>query len=338
MGWEGDRPWEKTITDLLGNGENLNGRISFQGPYLVHGPFGLVFPASAALARDPDDDGRIRRLSPGRRRQCDLGCVRLAVPPDESPNVKALSGAWLTRTGMQSFLNGGAPDKRDVYGRDAEGDDITQTLFAREVRIGLARNAVTRVAEQGALYTAGFVRPRANEKIALVLGVSGENLPPPASPIAFGGEGRFAWVEPTNEIDSPKPPTTFHRHTSQNGEMLLYTVTLITPAKLPDPWPGPGDALDGLPGEIVCACHERPLMVGGWASQAVNGNKRGPQPLHAMLPAGSTWFLKAPTSVTEDDIRGRHLTHIGAKKDWGYGQILIGTWNDEQGEKGGGDE
>lgn len=344
MGWSGTGPWGKGITDKLGDGANLDPPgLHFRGPYLTHGLAGLLFPAPAMIVREKGEDRAIRRLGPGRARECDLSSetrpkVRLAEPKNTKRHtrVKALTGSWLTLEGMQHVLNGGVPTRKEIYLADDEENDVRDLVFAREVRIGLERDPQTRTAKQGALYTAGFVRPQAGEKVALVMGVEGLEKPPtPASPIPLGGEGRFAWVEGGEEVAWPDPPATFQ----EAGDKLLYTVTLITPAHLPDPWPGPGGKLDDLlPGTIVCACHERPLMVGGWASEHFRKSDWGPQPLKAMLPPGSTWFMKAgPDDVAK--VREAHLKHIGAKQDWGYGQILIGTWMDDHTRtNGGGDQ
>lgn len=339
MGWGGTGPWDNDITDTLGDGDNLNG-LHFQGPYLTHGLAGPLFPAPAMIVKEKGDYGEIRRLGPGPARWCDLDertPVRMAEPKKTKRHkrVKALTGSWLTLPGMQHVLNGGVPTRKEIYLADDEDEnDLTGSLFAREVRIGLARNAKTRTAEQGALYTAGFVRPQAGEKVALVMGVDGLRDPPvPTSPIPLGGEGRFAWVEGGEKMIWPKPPEAFETA----GGKLLYTVTLITPAHLSGDWPGPGKPLAGLPGTIVCACHDRPLMVGGWAARGVAADW-GPQPLKAMLPPGSTWFMEAGPD-DEAAVRDWHGKHIGAKPDWGYGQILIGTWMDDHTRtNGGGDQ
>ena len=80
---------------------------------------------------------------PGQPRQCDLGPeVRLAMPPeDASRKIKAVAGAWLTGAGMQHVLNGGVPTRREIYLSGEDESDVEELLFAREVRIGLARNA-----------------------------------------------------------------------------------------------------------------------------------------------------------------------------------------------------
>ena len=339
LGWSGRRRWGKDdsgkdITETLGDGGELKqAGLQFRGPYLVHDVAGPLFPAPALLVRETTGARRLCRLGPGTGRDCDLGTsVRLAEPKGADGKVKPVTGAWLTREGMRRVLNGGVPARAEIYLADDDENDVGERLFAREVRIGLARDAKTRTATQGALYTAGFVRPQAGEDVGLVVGVEGlTNPPPPASPIPLGGEGRFAWVESTKSLDLPAapPPEDFKRATRKDGVVLLYTVTLITPAHLPDPWPEPGKPLAGLPGRIVCACHERPLMVGGWASRDVTTDW-GPRPLKAMLPAGSTWFLEAET------LRKLNGKHIGDHQDWGYGQILIGTWQDDHADAGGG--
>lgn len=336
LGWGGVGAWGKGITDRLGDGADIKtAGLRFQGPYLTHGIAGPLFPAPAMLVRESTGERRLRRLGPGRLRTCDLRVdVRLAERKNSVGKVKPVAGGWLTKEGMQRVLNGGVPARTEIYLAGEEEDDVKERLFAREVRIGLARNARTRTAEQCALYTAGFIRPQAGEDVGLVVGVdTQQELPSPASPIPLGGEGRFAWLEASDDhaIALPQAPERFGK------DRLLYTVTLITPAHLPDPWPGPGDPLPGLPGVIVCACHERPVMVGGWASRHFKQNGWGPQPLKAMLPAGSTWFLEVRGKADADALRKLNGAHIGNHAEWGYGEILVGTWRDESAETGGGE-
>lgn len=343
LGWSGRGRWGKDasgkdITETLGDGPDLKqAGLQFRGPYLVHGVAGPLFAAPALLVRESTGARRLCRLGPGIGRDCDLGTsVRLAEPKGADGKVKPVTGAWLTREGMRRVLNGGVPTRPEIYLADDDENDVGERLFAREVRIGLARDAKTRTATQGALYTAGFVRPQAAENVGLVVGVDTQrNLRSPASPIPLGGEGRFAWLETNNDhaVTLPRAPERFE---TRNGT-LLYTVTLITPAHLPNPWPGPGKQLSGLPGRIVCACHERPLMVGGWASKHFKEKDWGPQPLKAMLPAGSTWFLEAEGTADAETLRKLNGAHIGGCQEWGYGQILIGTWQDDHADVGGGE-
>lgn len=348
LGWSGTGRWGKDasgkdITQTLGDGANLKqSGLQFRGPYLVHGVAGPLFPAPAMLVRESTGERRLRRLGPGTGHDCDLGTsVRLAEPQGTNGKVKPVSGSWLTREGMQRVLGGGVPARAEIYLAGEDENDVAACLFAREVRIGLARNAKTRTAEQGALYTAGFVRPQSGEDVALVVGVKGLSDPPaPASPIPLGGEGRFAWVEPTASPALPAAPPSghFEHATRKDGAVLLYTVTAMTPLHLSGDWPGPGGALPGLPGTIVCACHERAVMVGGWASKHFKEKDWGPQPLKAMLPAGSTWFLEIDEGAADADaLRKLNGTHIGGCQDWGYGQILIGTWQDDHVDAGGGE-
>jgi len=80
--------------------------------------------------------------------------------------------------------------------------------------------------------------------------------------------------------------------------------------------------LFGLPGKIVTACVGKPQPIGGWDSL-----NHEPLPLRPHLPAGSTWFMEADVSQ-HDAIVARHGQHIGEHQAWGYGQILIGTWEE----------
>ena len=186
-------------------------------------------------------------------------------------------------------------------------------------RVRLAIDADTGTAAPGLLFATQFVRPAAN--VALVVGIDSEApLGEPHSPVAFGGENRWAWIEESAAIRMPEPPE-FAR--ADDGH-VLYTAIFSTPADLKT-WPKPGEALGDLPGEVVSAAIvDRPLRPGEWRSV---GEGKGPQPSPPLLPAGSTWFLRASADAA-DAVRQSHRRKIGRRTAWGFGEVLIGTWRD----------
>lgn len=125
-------------------------------------------------------------------------------------------------------------------------------------------------------------------------------------------------------------PAVPEQFSAGSKDELLYTAILATPADLAK-WPAPGEPLDGLPGDVVSAALDRPLRPGEWRSE---GGRPGPQESPPLLPAGSTWFLRADKG-DEARIRAAHRTTIGRRREWGFGEVLIGTWRDgfAEGEK-----
>lgn len=210
---------------------------------------------------------------------------------------KPLEG-YLTLEAMQRVLKGDLPDPASIIARGE--------LWQSEARVGIHRDDASRTTKEDALYQTAHVR--LSRGVSLGVGVSGYDGAVPKL-VTLGGESRMVGIEEVSWA-LPQAPTLTGRR---------YTVTLITPGCFRgDGWKTPGGALPGLPGRIVAACVGKPLMIGGWDSEA-----KQPKPLALHLPPGSTWFMEA------DDVQAAlamHGKHIGEKTSWGYGQILIGAW------------
>lgn len=304
--------WSSDIKRILGDGEILPGSLEFCGPYLLRNGEPL-FPAPLyLLGKQPKDKGErwtcFLRLAPNQEKlRTDIGNVNLPKPTSTTDGHKALERCYLTRMGMKAVLEGGTPSPEQVY---AAGD-----LWTTEPRVGIKRDSGSRTTKEDSLYQIQQVRLR--EDVSLAVQVEG--LPDdwqPQSPALLGGESRMVWVETTENITLPQAPTL-----QPDGGTIRYTVTLITPAAAVDEsWCQSGVPLFGLPGEIISACVGKPLMIGGWDSI-----KGSPLPLRAHLPAGSSWFIEAAPDDAKQ-ILDIHGEHIGSKVEWGYGQILIGTW------------
>lgn len=326
QGWQsGD--WPAEIKQTLGDGSDLAG-LHFQGPYVMRDARPL-FPAPLLLMgkkqrAESGDQGnefdnrpvwnRLTRLAPSRiALETDRGAMRLPQVVGGTDGLEVLEDAYLTVDGMKRVLEGGVPDEEThVIPREA--------LWATEARVGIWRDRQTRTTPEDALYLTRHVRLRRD----VSLGVHVEGVPThwaPLTPAPLGGESRTVWIEASeSEMALPPAPSL-----DATGGTLRYTVTLITPGAPRDAsWRETGQPLFGLPGEIVSACVGKPHMIGGWDSL-----NRSPRPLKPHLPPGSTWFLEADAGDREAILQ-RHGQHIGHHQAWGYGQILIGTWQEVQ--------
>lgn len=297
----------------LGDADSL-GRVKLQGPYLRQ-DVDWLFPAPALLLRTGHKAAPYLRLAPGPARiRTDLGPVRLPRTAGNAVGAKDMSGHWLTAAGLAAVLAGGLPSAAQVRAAEA--------LWQDEPRVGIQRQPVTRTVGEGQLYSSVHVRPARGVELAVV--VSG--LPVdwhPASPavVRLGGEGRMAEVGVTAEVAPlPEPPPLL-----PTGGRLQFTVTLVTPGRYGDQTAhvlrhGP----PGVPGTAVSACTGKLTQVGGWDLR-----QGAARPLAPVVPAGATWFYESGPDRAEA-VLALHGRCLGEPKltDFGYGQIVIGRWEE----------
>jgi len=299
LGWQyGD--WSEDIKKKLGDGADL-GPLRFSGPYVAKDGEPL-FPVPLHLLRSGGDlaflEPREAALS------TDIGEAQLPEISTRTKGLKPLEKAYLTRRGMEKALRGETPDPEDVF--------EASELWSSESRVGIQRDPDSRTTLEDALYQTTHVRLR--KGVALAAGVEGYEGEAPGL-LTLGGESRMANLKPC-ELSLPEAPSL-----EPGGGSLRYTATLITPARIRDEgWRKPGGALPGLPGRVVSACVGKPVLIGGWDTE-----KKKPLPLEPYLPPGSTWFMEAE-AAEPDEVEEMHTRHIGDKREWGYGQILIGGW------------
>lgn len=324
LGWNGKSNWPMEIKSKLGDGQDL-GPLRFRGPYLIrekNSKSEVLFPVPLHLLGKPSEkeEGQwedITILLPGKETDCDIG-EKVRLPT--SKNVVGLSslyGYYLTYEDLEIVLKGGDLSKVCPI----QGDD---TLWDYEYLVGIQMIFETRIAEEGKLYSSSRVRLKPGVSLALqVEGLVDEvEL---QSPLTFGGEGKLAYADHLD--NSLKIPDAPELNCSSDDRIIRFTVTHLTPAYLEGRWPGPGEALPGIPGsKVVSACIERPIRIGGWDTI-----KREPLPLKPFLPGGSTWFCEADGSHAEE-IRLCNGKYIGKYSEYGFGEIAIGSWNDEERE------
>ena len=203
-GWNGAGRWPPELCEVLGNGPDDLGRLSFGGPFLLREEQPL-FRAPRHLLGVADASGwcPAALLRPGSPVACDLGdAVRLPELPDTASGIEKLKpgdDVWLTSAGMNAVLGGGLPEAAEVVPSVA--------LWEEEARIGLERERHTRTAKEGMLYSTRHVRPRRGVALGMhVAGVPAEWVRPFDRVMPLGGESRIAacrdWT-PELRIDAP---------------------------------------------------------------------------------------------------------------------------------------
>lgn len=162
---------------------------------------------------------------------------------------------------------------------------------------------------------AGGPAPRV--ALGLEVMVRAEDLPDPEPIGPLGGFRRMAAFErldgPWQQAAEPEPPA--------DGR---YVAILISPARFADlSWHRPGGQVPGLPGRLVCACTDRPVMIGGWDGRQAS---RGPVALRAHLPAGSVFFLEAEPAEVAALFHDRAPRSLGLAANIGFGRFVLGLW------------
>ncbi|MCV6547913.1 MAG: hypothetical protein OIF56_11660 [Cohaesibacter sp.] len=312
----------KWIEDALGNGTNWQqgdslGNLRFGAPIVMKNSR-PVFPVPLhVVTGEPGKSGKTgekskikplySQLSPGPKRECDLksggNLVRLPKPMNgELEGIKVIEDRWLTLEGMKKVLAGHVSFL-------AEQDFIKRSdLWQTEPRVGIGIDSQTRIVSDSQLYMASHIRMA--DDVTLALTVEGwpepkkaEKQKPFLRPLA--GEHRVASIHYDEEV-LPIPAAV--RASGQTKTCVIA----ISPV-VPDP--DNDFAILGLPDEcVISACLGKPVSIGGW-----NSISRCPIPLRQCIPAGSVWFM-------EDGWDSDIGDHIGLAQEWGFGQILIGTY------------
>ncbi len=308
MLWQGplEGCWDK---DRLGNGTDWSrngtlGPLQFGAPMLLQGSK-PVFPVPLHIV-EGERGGKnvLTRLLPGPMRECDLSAARLPVPKNDLAGIGTIDARWVTMAGMQKILNGGVPSRDDLFGRD--------NLWQAEPRVGVGIDMDTRTTSDGRLYMADHVRMASDVSLGVTMtgwengGDRHDRFEDALRPLA--GEHRMAAIGLSDPVGLPE----MENSEPWDGGRCVIALSPVVPD------PDKGFQIKGLPeGDVVCACLGKPVSIGGW-----NSKKKKPVPLRQCYPAGSVWFLRSGVAPPSD---------VGEATGWGFGQVLIGKWQERQG-------
>lgn len=342
LGWKSGNWCEnKEICKQLGNGEENLGKLHFRGPFLVRckSPSNeakgegkkteILFPAPANLTgkiekpndkfRNENDEPTVKSptlLSPSLNAlDCDLGKdIRLPIAENAAEGDKLLyeKDWWITKEGLEQVLQNNQPEERHLVHQSL--------LWSKESRIGIARSDDSRTTKEGAMYSPSHIRLKRGVSIAMEVGGLSQKCADELTkqPQPVGGESRACWLHLyERSLSFPKLP-----EWNASEETLRYTATALTPVYVPKPPKPEEENYAGLPGRIVSACLPRPMILGGWDSL-----ERKPLPLKPYLAPGSVLFLEAKTEEREN-VKKFHNHAIGDRREWGFGLVAIGIWND----------
>ena len=307
--------------DLVGRGSYDTGQVDIRGPYIIcqlaSGDVERWFPAPLDVY--PSDDGQWHAIAPADPVECDLGTVRLLSPPLQGND--APTGKWISQRGLSHYLREEPIPYEHVKGETE--------FYAMEPRIGIARDAATRTAQEGMLYSRQFVRLRESlqdnvaERTGIGVQVTGvdEGLQLACAGVhRFGGEGRLTDVE-VHRGQGPAFPSPL--------PASAYRLLLLTPARWHGSWLPKGSqqadggwrvAFGGVHTTAVSAALGKPVRIGGW--DLVN---RRSKPAVACIPAGSVYYLRTDNP---DEVAGLHDRKLDGIPGSGFGHALIGQWNE----------
>ena len=316
-GWSGRESWTGEICEVLGDGPEDSGLLSFDGPFLLRKEQPL-FRAPRHLLGSTDGTRWCPKvlLRPGQPVTCDLGDVRLPEPSralDGEHRLKTGDRHWLTPNGMNAVLRGCLPPDEEVVSNEC--------LWADELRIGLERDGSSRTAKEGMLYSTRHVRLRRGVALGVrICGLPHDWPPPFDEMLTLGGESRLA------ECQQWKADLAFDAPLAEIKPAGKAVVVALSPIELEqDICLGrkPLDALGNA--RVVSACLDRPQRIGGWDSL-----NRRPLPLRSVLKPGSVLFCEIPCPVHFEAALGEGdgLVRIGRRQEWGFGLATLGIWPD----------
>jgi CRISPR type III-B/RAMP module-associated protein Cmr3 len=176
---------------------------------------------------------------------------------------------------------------RNYLGPDREFSvktEAIETYIKTEFKIGISRDPVLRVADEGLLYTVQLAQFKYG--YSLIVEAEYPDKLPVEGILKIGGEGKMArfeaWSEQSEKGQSLKnalavPP--------QEDEVGFFKIYLTTPAQLNQD--GLPAFLDGKPFSIEAGVTGKPYLSGGFDLKAGR-----PKPKAMLTPAGSIYILE----------------------------------------------
>ncbi|MBI2190385.1 MAG: type III-B CRISPR module-associated protein Cmr3 [Planctomycetes bacterium] len=294
---------DKGFAEAVANGQNSEvaaiGKLRFRGPWFALNGQPLV-PAPAILHQIKDSE-EIVRLAPLKTRLPGWNPPSPGMLPlwwKGNKPTERLDG-YLTRSGLQKFLDGNTPekDKKDIL----EASDLFD--FDRRVGIGVEPENLT--AEEGQIYAVSLLALKKEVTLYAEIDAPEEALKlfphqEAAVPIPLGGEGRRVALERIEPVCWPIASP------SEGRALLLLT----TPAFFDVRRAGLRQY------QAIAAAVPGYEAVSGWDLA-----KRGPKPTRFAVKAGSVYFLEKPLNPAPPSLCE------GEDAALGWGGFVTGGWN-----------
>lgn len=215
----------------------------------------------------------------------------------------------------------------ELFGRCLLGEPPTRTVeeeefVRREPRTGIGVNPSRRTAEEGRLFTVGFLRLL--DGTGFHVRFSGVMWPGRSGVDTLGGERRPVRWSVLDQWAAPAVAPVEAKVRSSGR----FKIVLLTPAVFETGW-GPGPRFEasvsdfGVEVELIGAVVGRPVRVGGFDL----ANRR-PKPMRPAAPAGSVYFYEVRNGDPAR-LAGTWGMRCIADRDWeaGMGLSVLGGWD-----------
>ena len=233
--------------------------------------------------------------------------------------IKPETGRWLDNAGLVSHLAGKLPASTLK----------TASLYQRETRLGIALDACSRTAQDGALYTTEAIA--FNTDTGFLVGIDGDaGLLPSGGVLRLGGDGKGAAYKRV-DLTPPAAPLA-HIATSCRFRLILATPGIFSGGWLPDGVTRQGERDfrlqgDGFSARLACAAVPRFDIISGWDLA-----HQQPKTAQRVAPAGSVyWFDQLEGDAGKlaawvaDGLWGDN--HDRRRRAEGFNRAWLGIWN-----------
>lgn len=235
--------------------------------------------------------------------------------------IKPETGRWLDGAGLIAHLAGALPASALE----------TADLYRRETRLGIALDASSRTAEDGALYTTEAVA--FNPATGFLVGIEGEaGLLPANGLLRLGGDGKGATYIRCDFSPPAAPPGIA---ANRRFRVILATPGIFTGGWLPDGVIRRGERDfrlqgDGFSARLACAAVPRFDIISGWDLAL-----QQPKTAQRVAPAGSVyWFdqLEGDTGKLAAWVAGGLWgdNHDRQRRAEGFNRAWLANWKETQ--------
>ncbi|MCF7859658.1 MAG: type III-B CRISPR module-associated protein Cmr3 [Candidatus Cloacimonetes bacterium] len=273
----------------------------------------IVFPFPAdCLLEKGSDDLEAHKISRFQAKGLSSSPCDYILKTDNK-NYEEVKEGYITQIEFESYLN----NKGNRFCVNYLYNESVMRIF-NEPKIGIARNPVTRIAEDSMLYRVDMKRL---DKLDMVIDFSGLELER-SGLLKLGGEGKavsYKVIEANQIIKLPEIEKEFI--------MYLATPAIFNNGWLPgfiDPESLTGEIVMGLKVKLRSAIVNRPLLIGGFDIQL-----KKPKTMMQAVPSGSLYYFEILEGAANllESIQGKSVSDF--KTEEGFGIAYFGKSNME---------